>query len=126
MDQKFPDKLHFDDAGMKGGSRLLMITAPFRFRSPLGIITVPSGFVTDGASVPRIFWNIFSPFGSYFRAAVIHDYLYSPLNAKFNRKQSDGIFLDGMRELGVGWLKRKMIYRAVRMFGMRSFKSPVK
>ncbi len=39
-------------------------------------VTVPAGFKTDGASVPRIFWTFFNPCGELFEAAVIHDYQY--------------------------------------------------
>jgi len=37
--------------------------------------TAPKGSVIDGASVPRVMWNIFgSPFiGKYRRASVMHD-----------------------------------------------------
>lgn len=35
---------------------------------------VPKGFITDGASVPRIFWWVASPGTDAFEAAVIHDW----------------------------------------------------
>jgi len=38
-------------------------------------ITAPEGFITDGASVPRFLWAFLPTWGSYSRAAVIHDYL---------------------------------------------------
>ena len=38
-------------------------------------IVVPKGFVTDGASIPQIFWVFLPTWGSYSRAAVVHDYL---------------------------------------------------
>ncbi len=39
-------------------------------------VKVPVGFVTDFASVPRLFWTLLPPDGLYWYAAVIHDYLY--------------------------------------------------
>jgi hypothetical protein len=36
-------------------------------------IVVKEWYVSDGASVPQILWNIFPPFGSYLYAAIIHD-----------------------------------------------------
>lgn len=42
------------------------------------LIRIPVGFVTDGASIPRCLWSIYPPWGRYSRAAVCHDYLYSP------------------------------------------------
>ena len=37
--------------------------------------TIPPSFVSDGASVPRMFWSIFPPVRDYFNEAVYHDYL---------------------------------------------------
>src|SRR5258708_33483224 len=39
-------------------------------------ITVPVGFVTDLASVPRVFWSLLPPAARYSYPAIIHDYLY--------------------------------------------------
>ena len=38
-------------------------------------IEVPAGFVSDLASVPRIFWPFLPPDGDYSQAAVLHDWL---------------------------------------------------
>ena len=38
-------------------------------------ITVPTGFVTDLASVPRAMWWLIAPF-DVARAAIVHDILY--------------------------------------------------
>ncbi|ECG8634089.1 DUF1353 domain-containing protein, partial [Salmonella enterica subsp. salamae] len=40
------------------------------------VIEVPAGFVTDLATIPRIFWSLMPPDGKYAKAAIIHDYLY--------------------------------------------------
>lgn len=37
---------------------------------------IPKGFIFDGASIPRLFWNILSPNGYLFLAALIHDFIY--------------------------------------------------
>src|SRR5262245_55189884 len=39
-------------------------------------VTVPVGFVTDFASIPRIFWSALPPDGRYTYPAIVHDYLY--------------------------------------------------
>ena len=78
-------------------------------------IFVPTGFQTDFASVPRPFWIILPPDGHYTQAAVLHDFLYHKQDRK--RKQCDLIFLEAMQVLGVSWWKRKVMYRAVRLFG---------
>ncbi|HEY4533122.1 MAG TPA: DUF1353 domain-containing protein [Fusobacterium sp.] len=90
-------------------------------------IKVPQGFVTDLASVPRIFWSIFPPFGKYTPAAIVHDFLYSKFNdTGINRTLADRIFLLIMKELGVGYLKRNTMYKAVRVFGESSWKEKIR
>lgn len=118
----FPDTIRLEDAGMHGASRVFRTLERFRFYSPsLGWIEVPAGTLTDGASIPRIFWNILSPFGSYFKAALPHDYLYSAENKRFTRQQADTVLREGMIAAGVPWHKRAVIYYAVRAFGWRFF-----
>lgn len=78
-------------------------------------IIVPKGFLTDFASVPRGLWNLIPPDGQYAQAAVLHDYLYQ--KHLFKRKTCDLIFLEAMKELKVSWIKRRLMFRAVRCFG---------
>ena len=86
-------------------------------------ITVPKGFVTDGASVPDILKPLYNPFGKYFPAAVVHDYLYSKYNnTGINRTLADKIFLFIMKELKIDRSIRRKFYWAVRCFGELSWK----
>ena len=78
-------------------------------------IEVPLGFVTDFASIPRIFWNLLPPWGKYGKAAVLHDYLYTM--GTFPRLRCDRILLEAMGVLGVSWLTRRTIYLGVRVGG---------
>jgi hypothetical protein len=87
-------------------------------------IKIPKGFLTDGASIPKLFWNIIQPTGPYFRSAVIHDYLYRW--QKFTRKQSDDTFLEGMWVLGCKRWQYVCIYTAVRLFGHWAWKEDAK
>lgn len=121
MKNKFPDKVFLEDIGMKGDTRLFILTQRFRFYSDHGYVEVPKGTVTDGASIPRVFWSVLSPFGEYFKAALPHDFLYTDKNKKFTRKEADDILLEGMEVLGVHPAKRFLIYRAVRWFGWRCY-----
>ena len=68
------------------------------------IISVPEGFQTDFASVPRIFWVILPPDGKYTQAAVVHDFIYNKQIR--SRKEADRIFLEAMQVLGVPAWKR--------------------
>ena len=126
MTDLFPDAIQLRDAGIRNGTRVFTLEHYFRYISSYGTITVPTGFVTDGASVPRVFWPIFDPFGGdYFHAAIIHDYLYSRWStAHFNctRKDADLIFKEAMFNRGINWPTRETIFRAVRIGGWRSYK----
>jgi hypothetical protein len=126
-ESSFPDPLHFQLHGHRNGSSVLALAHYFRYCNPrFPIITVPVGFLTDGASIPRIFWSIIGPHGNYYRAAVIHDFLYNPSSKRHysavTRAMADSIFLQAMEDCGVGWITRHTIYRAVRAFGWRSFR----
>lgn len=88
------------------------------------VITVPSGFITDGASVPRPLWDLLPAWGTYSRAAVIHDYLCRliddghPHPLAFDRKTADGIFYEAMVVCGTGATMRWMMWAAVRFYAI--------
>lgn len=82
------------------------------------LITVPKGFITDGASIPKSLQWIYDPYGKYIKAAVIHDYLYSKYNdTGINRTLADKIFDFIMKETGVNGKTRRKFYVAVKYFG---------
>ena len=82
------------------------------------LITVPKGFITDGASIPKSLQWIYDPFGKYIKGAVIHDYLYSKYNdTGINRTLADKIFDFIMKETGVNDKTRRKFYVAVKCFG---------
>lgn len=85
-------------------------------------IVVPKGFKTDLASIPRIFWSIYPPFGLYMNAAIVHDFLYKK---HFPRKEADKLFLKIMKEDGVGWFTRTLFFLTVRTFGLLFYKRPL-
>jgi hypothetical protein len=93
-------------------------------------ITVPAGFPTDFASIPKAFWSILPPYGKYTKAAVLHDYLYAKHEyagvenqvIPVTRKEADLIFLRAMEVLEVGRVKRWVMYQAVRGFGGKAWK----
>lgn len=80
-------------------------------------IVVREGFECDFASSPAtpVLRFLFPPLGTYFRDAVIHDYLYR--NKPFSRMLADAIFRDAMQKSGVGFVKRWLMWLAVRLFG---------
>ena len=83
-----------------------------------GIVhAIPKGFVTDGASIPRIFWFIVG--GKYapevIGAATVHDYYYRTGIAE--RRTADDRFYNMLRDDGVSWWRAGLMYRAVHWFG---------
>ncbi|MFM9942756.1 MAG: DUF1353 domain-containing protein [Hyphomicrobiaceae bacterium] len=78
-------------------------------------VSVPKGFVTDLASVPRIFWQALPPQGRYGPAAILHDWLY--WQQATTREIADNVFLVVMEELDVSASIRRSMWAAVRVFG---------
>ena len=98
-------------------------------------ITVPTGFVTDLASVPRAMWAFIAPF-DVARAAIIHDLLYKTIRqyrwkmkdkedadliAKA-KKASDKVFYHAMKDAhpSVPSWKIYSSWKAVDLFGKSS------
>jgi Protein of unknown function (DUF1353) len=82
-------------------------------------VEVPTGFVTDFASVPPIFFSVLRPDGEYAYAAVIHDHLY--WTQQRPREEADEILKLAMQDLKVDSTKLTIIYEAVRNFGGRAW-----
>jgi len=83
-------------------------------------LCVPTGFVTDLASVPRALWWLYPPHGKYTRAAVLHDYLYN--SGKYSREVADEIFRAAMHATKVDIVTQILFYKGVRAFGKSRFK----
>ncbi len=99
---------------------IYFLTAPISWtpnsgQEAYGAVTVPTGFVTDFASIPRIFWSALRPDGEYAYAAVVHDYLYWTQTR--SRDEADHILKMAMEDFKVGALTVGAIYGAVRVGG---------
>ena len=86
-------------------------------------IEVPKGYLTDGATVPRLFWSLVPPWGAYGQATVLHDWLCEYMGyydngfwTKINRKEVDEIFNQAMKDLGVKSSTRSLMYNAVKLY----------
>lgn len=102
-----------------GEQSILMDDFSYRILDTDQTITVHAGFVTDFASTPRALWAVLPPFGTYQRAAVIHDYLYWDQSCSID--QADKILMIAMYESNVDKIKREIIYRAVRRYGKKAW-----
>ena len=90
------------------------------------LIKVPKGFVTDYASIPKLFRTVVLPYGEHSGASVIHDWLYSSMcNLDISREKADKIFLEILKEEKVNFLLRIVMYIAVRKFGRSRFRNGV-
>ena len=88
----------------------------------LASFIVPADFRTDLASVPKRLRGIVPQVGPNLQAAITHDwclehtmYLYGWV--EMTEVEKHQLFLDGMASLGVPWLRRKIMYQAVRAWG---------
>jgi hypothetical protein len=77
---------------------------------------VPSGMTTDFASVPRVFVWFLPRYGRYTKAAIVHDYLWRERASKGTMSyiDADAIFRRALRQLGVPFLRRWILWTAVR------------
>jgi len=110
---------YFDE---KLGERVYYACEPMAFDNGDSLVVVPSNFISDGLSIPRIFQSVFSKSPSYIFAGILHDWLYKIRPCKMTRKQADKLFLAWMKLYGVGWFTRHTIFRSVRIGGRRSWR----
>lgn len=79
------------------------------------IITVPAGFPTNLASVPRLPVVFLLTGSTSNEAAVVHDYLYS--TGIVSREIADKVLEEASAVTGVPWWRRKLMYFGVRFGG---------
>lgn len=99
------------------GTNEVLLLAPLEYRCPRTKQTyvVPKLFISDFASIPRIFWTLVGhPADHRWREqSVLHDFLCR--TGIIPRKVADQIYYDSLREGGLGYLQAQAIYFAVRM-----------
>lgn len=89
-------------------------------------LLLPKFYITDLASIPKIFWSIVSPARSEFMsAAILHDFLYG-CHDDLSRKEIDSIFYNLLIDNGVSKSEALFFYLAVRMFGGNHFEEECK
>lgn len=94
----------------------------FNVQVNYSIYTVPKGFVTDLASVPRVMWAYYSPNDARtIPAAILHDFMYR-INLSVTRKQADDIFYHALIKGGTSKAKAVKYYLGIRLFGWMFFR----
>lgn len=120
MSNKFTGKLSLDFLDEPVDGNWFQIIYSFSYISENGIIyEIPAGTFTDFAST-KWFRSFIPQVGRYGKAAVLHDYLCA---CKYvSRKRADKLFLEAMKLLNVGWVKRRIMYIGVRSYSIATFK----
>src|SRR5690348_6275440 len=91
------------------------VLRPFEYQAKADCYTVDPGQKTDFASVPRLFVWFIPKYGRYTKAAILHDHLCDLAHqGGIERRDADAIFRQAMRTLGVPFLRRWMMWAAVR------------
>lgn len=106
----------------------------FKVKLDMCVATVPRGFITDFASVPRLAQLLpgFNRTEASAQAAVLHDWAYCcrgvlpvvwdyqpnvPSRLLLTRRLCDKLLYDGLRASGYSWLTASLFYGAVRAGG---------
>jgi hypothetical protein len=80
-------------------------------------VSIPKGYRTNFASVPRIFWAIVPPIGKYSKATVVHDYLIDTMEEHdLNIHQVNRLFKEAMDVSGVNWFYRNIMFVSVEFY----------
>ena len=90
---------------------------------------VPSGFVFDGASIPKFLHMFLSPVGVLLMGCLIHDYAYKYAALKpkkgalllLDQKKSDQIFRDINIEINGFYLMNYLAYWSLRLGGFMAW-----
>lgn len=128
-----------DPDGYIEGSFEIVEPLIFTWRRKRCIVSVDVGTITNFASIPVGFRNVFNINGNHRLAAIVHDFLYGqggvvhtkkilgvkdraipviqPITVYYSRKEADDLFIDIMKHEGVGYLTACTMYAAVRLFG---------
>lgn len=91
------------------------LALPLVWRTSTEVVTVPAGFVSDGATIPAPAWPLVGhPYsGSLLRAAVLHDYDLTTIPPVAAHRR----FYRALRASGVGRFRAALLYVSVRAFG---------
>lgn len=111
-------RLDFGDWSDSGNGRIAILLEPITF----GDITLPAGFMSDGATVPQPLWWFLPPWGDRATvAALFHDYACGLLDAatpvpRFDTRQKcDGLLYDVLIAAGVSLWRARIVWAGCRI-----------
>ena len=81
-------------------------------------ITIPEGFIFDGATIPKLAWLIIGPpfEPDFILAACIHDWYCKNALTYNDRVIGDAVFFKILANEGVPYWRRASMYLAVRLY----------
>jgi len=112
--EDFDYKPYYKDGELVRGKVVTQSTLVWSLEG-LGKITVPSGFVTDLASLPWFTLFLFKRLGKHQRGAVLHDYLYR--TKWFTKTYTDKQFNIAMKQDNVARWRRNLIMSGLAVGG---------
>jgi hypothetical protein len=122
----FRSKLHFLAVKRESDGEIFVeLLSPLLVMTRIGLVEIPKGFISDGASIPKMARGIVGdPFElEYLAPAVVHDAFYRKgFLDHVSRGVADGIFKDLLWDTGVPKWKVPPFYAAVRAGGWRAYK----
>jgi hypothetical protein len=126
LSDKFPLPLIVENLA-DGSQYHFRLAAPFKYVTrDRGVVSVPVGFETDFASVPRLFSWIpgFDGDNESAKIGTIHDYIYQyhsdieeQTGVKFTRHDTDLLMYQGLMDSGLPEWEAEVYFKAVRVFG---------
>ncbi len=108
---------------LPGDERFWILGEPLVVQARNERIEIPTGFTTDGASVPAWAQRItgWEPWEDPQRwAGIVHDWLYAQPGV--GKLHADNVFRAVLVAEGAGWFKRKMMYVAVVVGGWPAYR----
>ncbi len=95
------------------------------------VYTVPAGYLSDGASIPRALSWLYPKYGPYLKSAILHDYLLTDVLPQklIESNRVDELFKESMEYLDIPKFRQWVMWCGVRlgaMFNKRRRKGSLK
>ena len=105
------------------GQRMWILEAPLVYESAVldAEVEVPTGFICDLNSIPRIFWWL-SPPTDFPEAGVVHDFGYR--YKLWPRATVDAVYREALEATGAGSVRRFLRFWGVRIGGSSAYNKP--
>ena len=95
-----------------------VLEVSYTFKNETMNIKVPEGYLTDGATIPKVFWSVIgSPYlPEYITAAIVHDWC---CDEKYDVEEMSDLFFELLKLSNVPNLTAKLMRKAVYAYKSR-------